>query len=107
MKPHLLKLVTDTICYSSLLNLKEEIIDCIEEIKLHICHCTMCKRKYKFNNLTSHKCNEINEFIDVSKKIGKIKGSKKAKSSKGSKKVKLSKRVTSCAKSSNKKIINM
>ena len=46
MKPHLLKLKTDTVCYTTLKDLKQEILDCIEEIKDHICHCTICKKKY-------------------------------------------------------------
>ncbi len=95
MKPHLLKLTTDTVCYSTLKDLKEEIINCIEEIKDHICHCTLCKKTYKFNNLTSHECNKIGKFIDVDKNISSVsskvsksskKGSKLAKSSKSSKK---------------------
>jgi prophage antirepressor-like protein len=92
LKPHLLKLVTDTICYTTLEELKEDILDCIDQIKSHICHCTICKKKYEFNKITSHKCNNVEEFIDVNKKINSIgsKGSKKdsklTKSSKGSKK---------------------
>jgi hypothetical protein len=95
MKPHLLKLVTDTICYTSLKELKKEILECIDQIKSHICNCTICKKKYEFNKITSHKCNNIEEFIDVNKKInligskgskGSKKGSKLAKASKGSKK---------------------
>ncbi len=97
LKPHLLKLVTDTICYTSLKELKEEILECIDQIKSHVCHCTMCKKKYEFNKITSHKCNNIEEFINVNKKINLIgsKGSKKgfklAKASKGSKLSKASK----------------
>jgi hypothetical protein len=89
LKPHLLKLVTDTICYTSLKELKEEILECIDQIKSHICHCTICKKKYEFNKITSHKCNNIEEFIDVNKKINSIgskKGSKLSKASNGSKK---------------------
>jgi hypothetical protein len=103
MKPHLLKLITDTVCYTSIKELQEEIIDCIDIIKSHICHCMFCKKKYNFNKLTSHDCNVKNEFINVSKKISSIglkKGSKKAKSSKGSKKAKSSK-GSKKAKSSN------
>ena len=93
MKPHLLKLKTDTVCYTTLKDLKQEILDCIEEIKDHICHCTICKKKYEFNKLTSHKCNKIDKFINVDKKISSIgsKGSKLAKTSKGSKLSKASK----------------
>jgi hypothetical protein len=90
MKPHLLKLVTDTICYTTLKNLKEEILDCIDQIKTHICHCTICKKTYEFNKITTHKCNKIDKFIDVDKEINSI-GSKASKGSKGSKKSKASK----------------
>ena len=90
MKPHLLKLVTDTICYTTLTDLKEEAINCIEEIKYHICHCLVCKKKYNFNELTSHECNNVGDFFDVNKKIISMaskKGSKLAKTSNNSKKV--------------------
>jgi prophage antirepressor-like protein len=95
MKPHLLKLTTDTICYTTLKNLKEEILDCIDQIKTHICHCTICKKTYEFNKITTHKCNKIDKFIDVDKEINSIgskaskgseKGAKLAKASKGSEK---------------------
>ena len=109
MKPHLLKLITDTVCYTSIKELQEEIIDCIDIIKSHICHCMFCKKKYNFDKLTSHDCNAKNEFINVSKKItviGYKKGSKKAskkvsklsKPSKGSKKA--SKKVSKLSKPS-------
>jgi hypothetical protein len=92
MSPHLLKLTTDTVCYATLKDLKEEIINCIKEIKDHICHCTLCKKTYKFNKLTTHECNKIGKFIDVDKEISSVssksskKGSKLTKSSKSSKK---------------------
>jgi hypothetical protein len=79
----------ETVCYTTLKNLKQEILDCIEQIKTHICHCTICKKEYKFNKLTTHECNKIGNFIDVDKEISSIgtkKGSKLVKSSKSSKK---------------------
>ena len=108
MKPHILKLTTDTICYTSLKNLKEEILECIDQIKTHICHCTICKKTYEFNKITTHKCNKIDKFIDVDKEINSI-GSKGSKASKGSKKgaklskaSKLSKKVSKASKGSKK-----
>jgi hypothetical protein len=76
IKPHLVKLITDTICYTTIKDIKEEIINCIEEIKSHICHCLVCKKKYDFNKLTSHECNKVSEFIDVSKKISSVESKK-------------------------------
>jgi len=89
MKPHLLKLTTDTVCYTTLKDLKNEILECIEQIKTHICHCTICKKEYKFNKLTIHECNKIGKFIDVDKKISS-KGSKISKSSKKGSKTSIS-----------------
>jgi prophage antirepressor-like protein len=112
MKPHLLKLTTDTVCYTTLKDLKNEILECIDQIKTHICHCTLCKKTYEFNKLTTHECNKIGKFIDVDKEINSIgtkKGSKLTKSSKSSKKgsklaksSKSSKKVSKIAKSSEK-----
>jgi Mg2+ and Co2+ transporter CorA len=102
MKPHLLKLTTDTVCYSTLKDLKEEIINCIEEIKDHICHCTLCKKTYKFNNLTSHECNKIGKFIDVDKNISSVSSKVSKSSKKGSKLAKSSKKGSKLAKSSKK-----
>jgi hypothetical protein len=39
LKPHLTKLITDSVCYISLKELKKEIIDCINFTNQHICHC--------------------------------------------------------------------
>jgi len=105
MKPHLLKLTTDTVCYTTLKDLKNEILECIEQIKTHICHCIICKKEYKFNKLTTHECNKIGKFIDVDKKISS-KGSKTSKSLKKgfklAKSSKSSKRGSKLAKSSKK-----
>jgi prophage antirepressor-like protein len=43
-KQHIIKLKTDTICYVSLTKLKNKIIECIQEINTHICHCMVCKK---------------------------------------------------------------
>ena len=56
LKPHLIKIKTDTICYLSLKELKNEIFECITNITNHICSCTVCKKKYKFVNINKHKC---------------------------------------------------
>ena len=102
MKPHLLKLITDTVCYTTLKDLKKEIINCIKEIKTHICHCTICKEKYNFDKLTSHKCNKIGKFIDIDKKINSIglKSSKGSKSAKASKESEKSSKLTKASKAS-------
>ena len=60
LKPHLHKILTDTICYIKLDKLKEEIIDCINFKIKHICNCMICKKKYSTSNIHKHKCNEIN-----------------------------------------------
>jgi hypothetical protein len=57
LKPHLTKLITDTICYLSLTELKKEIIDCINFTNHHICHCVKCSKIYKLNSIDKHKCN--------------------------------------------------
>jgi len=92
-KPHLTKLITDSICYLTLHDLKNEILECITFLKDHICHCLYCKKQYGFDKLNEHKCNSEEKFIDVKiddiLKLDNSKGSKKVKSSKGSKKVKL------------------
>jgi len=56
LKLHLHKLNTDTICYVSLKDLKNEITNCISDIKEHICSCILCKKKYKFNDIDNHEC---------------------------------------------------
>ena len=38
LKPHLTKIITDTVCYVSLTELKKEIIDCINFTNKHICN---------------------------------------------------------------------
>ena len=70
-KPHILKLKTDTICYISLTKLKKEILYCIIELNNHICNCMICKKKYKFKNVDTHKCYNNSEFIDITKKLSK------------------------------------
>ncbi len=64
LKPHLLKLRTETICYLNLKELKDEISICINDISKHICHCILCKKKYNFKSIDEHKCNkELNATI--------------------------------------------
>jgi hypothetical protein len=48
LKPHLTKLITDTVCYLNLLELKKEIIDCINFTNQHICHCVKCSGIKKY-----------------------------------------------------------
>jgi prophage antirepressor-like protein len=55
-KLHRLKKKTDDLCYISLKQLKESIIDCMNKFTNHICNCTYCKKKFKFNNLDKHIC---------------------------------------------------
>ena len=58
MKLHLKKLSSDTLCFTSLKKLKDEINSCNNFIKDHICHCMMCKKKYKLKNIHKHLCNK-------------------------------------------------
>lgn len=66
LKTHLTKLTTDSICYTSLENLKKDIIDCINFHKEHICNCVNCNKAYKLTSINIHSCNKvlIDEFID-------------------------------------------
>jgi prophage antirepressor-like protein len=43
-KGHQLKTRTDTLCFTSLEKLKEEISTCLKSISDHICECTLCKK---------------------------------------------------------------
>jgi len=51
MRLHLKKIGSDTICFTSLKKLKDAIDSCNIFIKDHICHCMMCKKKYKLKNI--------------------------------------------------------
>lgn len=53
---HKLKKKTDDLCYLSLNALKNSINNCLLILKLHICKCTFCKKKFKFNKIDSHVC---------------------------------------------------
>lgn len=66
LKSHLTKLITDTVCYISLIELKKEIIDCINFTNNHICHCVKCSKIYKLNSIDKHKCNlkKISDIIN-------------------------------------------
>ena len=70
-KPHILKKKTDTICYTSLNKLKNEILSCINLINSHICECSLCKKSYDMMNIDKHKCYKKLKFIDMNKKISK------------------------------------
>ena len=66
LKPHLTKLVTDTVCFTSLEKLKIDIIDCINFNSQHICHCVKCSKMYNIKSLDKHLCNitVVKDFID-------------------------------------------
>lgn len=95
LKTHLTKSTTDTICYTSLENLKKDVIDCINFHKEHICRCVKCNKTYKLTSIDVHNCNKvfIDEFIDYKTPVKKI--SKKS-SRKTTKKIskKISKKTT-------------
>jgi prophage antirepressor-like protein len=58
MRLHLKKIGSDTICFTTLQKLKKEIILCNDFIKDHVCHCMICKKKYKLKNIDKHLCNK-------------------------------------------------
>ena len=62
MKMHLKKIGSDTLCFTSLQNLKKEILSCADFIKEHICHCLICKKKYKLINIDKHLCNKTDKL---------------------------------------------
>lgn len=88
LKPHLTKLITDTICWTSLTKLKSDIIDCINFNYQHICHCAKCSKVYNINLLDKHSCNVANvkDFIDYKGQQNTIKKLSKKYSKKISKK---------------------
>ena len=65
MRLHLKKIGSDTICFTSLQKLKKEIILCNDFIKDHVCHCMICKKKYKLKNIDKHLCNKKIDIIDI------------------------------------------
>jgi hypothetical protein len=65
MRLHLKKLSSDTLCFTSLKKLKDEINSCNNFIKDHICHCMMCKKKYKLKNIEKHLCNKKIDIINI------------------------------------------
>ena len=94
LKPHLTKIITDTVCYVSLTELKKEIIDCINFTNKHICHCVKCSKMYNLSTINKHKCNllKTSDIINYSKKSkNNSKISKLSKLSKTSKLSKISK----------------
>ena len=62
MKIHLKKIGSDTLCFTSLQKLKKEILSCNDFIKDHICHCVICKKKYKLKNIDKHLCHKTENF---------------------------------------------
>jgi prophage antirepressor-like protein len=62
MKMHLKKIGSDTLCFTSLQNLKKEILSCADFIKEHICYCLICKKKYKLINIDKHLCNKTDKL---------------------------------------------
>jgi hypothetical protein len=99
LKPHLTKLITDSICYISLSELKKDIIECINFTTQHIIHCFKCSKIYNLNSLNRHKCyfKKVPNIIDY-----KIPNIDKATSKKSNSKKLTSKKLTS-KKSSSKK----
>lgn len=93
LKPHLTKLITDTVCYIGLNELKEQIIDCINFTNEHICHCVKCSKTYKLKSINSHKCNisKVSNIIDYktnnTKKLSRKSTRKTTKSSKRNKRL--------------------
>lgn len=88
LKPHLTKLITDTVCYTSLTELKSDIVDCINFNSQHICHCVKCSKIYNVKSLNKHTCNiaVIEDFIDYYSQQNTVKKSSKKTSKKFSKK---------------------
>lgn len=67
LKSHLTKQSSDTICYLSLIELKKDIIDCINFENQHKCNCVRCNKTYKVSSLNTHICNKqfIKDIIDI------------------------------------------
>jgi len=65
MRLHLKKIGSDTICFTTLQKLKDEIDSCNNFIKDHICHCMICKKKYKLKNIDKHLCNKKIDIINI------------------------------------------
>ena len=74
---HAIKNNVETIKINSLLELKNIILDCYDIIKNHTCNCVICNKKYKFNNIDKHLCNNNIEFISFKKNKIIKKNSKK------------------------------
>ena len=88
LESHLIKLITDTVCYTSLEKLKADVIDCINLISQHICHCVKCSKIYNVELHNNHYCNivTVNDFIDCKEKRNIVKKSSKKPTKKPSKK---------------------
>lgn len=63
LKPHLMNLFTDTVCYISLKKLKEEIIECIDFTSNHVCHCLHCSKIYDLKMIDRHGSNAKKMFV--------------------------------------------
>lgn len=65
MRVHLKKIGSDTICFTSLKKLKNEILSCYKFLKEHICYCFICKKRYKIKNIDKHLCNKKIKIINL------------------------------------------
>lgn len=67
-KEHILKPSKEIVCFLSLEDLKNGILECIDESIKHICHCVHCKKVYNLTDVDLHMCkkmNAINDFINI------------------------------------------
>lgn len=55
-KLHRIKKKTDDLCFLTLNQLKKSIMICLNNFTEHICNCTYCKKKLKFDKIDSHNC---------------------------------------------------
>ena len=55
-KLHHIKKKTDDLCFITLKLLKNSIMNCLDKFTEHICNCTYCKKKLKFDKIDSHIC---------------------------------------------------
>ena len=53
---HRIKKKTDDLCFLTLKQLKNSIMICLDKFTKHICNCTYCKKKLKFDKIDSHIC---------------------------------------------------
>jgi prophage antirepressor-like protein len=55
-KLHEMKNKTDDLCFLSLKQLKNSIIDCLDMMKTHVCKCNLCKKKLHIKDIDKHFC---------------------------------------------------